>query len=120
MKALFYSFKEKKIVCLTFLLYTYPPYIIAFLMIHCFGDSAVMNFMISKRNISYMLYSYQVVKRTAGKCNGKSLSNCIKPERTRRPLNDSEMILIRECRRYTEIDPFGVGGICLSNVGISN
>lgn len=67
-----------------------------------------------------MVHSYQVVKRTSGKCNGKSLSNCIRPERTRRPLNDSEMMLTCKCRRYAEMDPFGVGGICLSNVGISN
>lgn len=57
-----------------------------------------------------MVYSYQVVKRSEGKCNQKSLSNCIRPERmqTRRPLNGSDMMLMCVC------------GIRLSNVGISN
>lgn len=57
-----------------------------------------------------MVYSYQVVKRSEGKCNQKSLSNCITPERmqTRRPLNGSDMMLMCVC------------GIRLSNVGISN
>lgn len=43
-----------------------------------------------------MVYSYQVVKRGEGKCNQKSLSNCITPERmqTRRPLNGSDMMLM--------------------------